>query len=508
MTKKQALDLIAKGESATLEFKRDSVKPEQLAKEIVAFANQKGGTIILGVEDDGTISGIKRTNLQEWLMDCVCGRHIHPRISPSYQEISISPEHKIAVITIAEGDSKPYVLKHNDREDIFLRHGNTSRIATREQLVRLLASGGLLKVEGMPVPRTSLSSLDLVRVENYLVFRNEPQMPRNKEEWTERLLQMGFLTEAAGDKIQCTVAGLTLFGVKPRRYLKQAGLRVMAFDALDLQYRALLDVVLDGPMLARWVVDEDGARTIVDDGLVEKLAHTINPYITIEGDSIDKGFRRPSTILYPMEAIREIILNALAHRDWTRSTDIELRIFSNRLEIISPGALPGSMTIAKMRAGQRYARNPLIMEVLREYNYVEERGMGIRTKVIPQVKAITGKEPEFSTDEDCLMITMYRDETTIAPVNDPVNAPVNETVNAPINETINETISVSNGLSVLQNQLLSIIRSNSKVSYDELIKQTGKVRTTVWRNLQSLVELGILSRVGSRKAGYWKVNNE
>ncbi|MDZ4121752.1 MAG: ATP-binding protein, partial [Candidatus Cloacimonadaceae bacterium] len=267
-------------------------------------------------------------------------------------------------------------------------------------------------------------------------------------------------------------------------------------------YRALLDVVLDGPMLARWVFDDDGVRTIVDDGLVEKLAHTIHPYITIEGDAIDKGFRRPSKILYPMEAIRELILNALAHRDWTRSTDIELRIFSNRLEIISPGALPGSMTIEKMKAGQRYARNPLIMEVLREYNYVEERGMGIRTKVIPQVKAITGKEPEFTADEDCLMTTMYRDETTIAPVNAAVNAPEHET----INETVNETVNDARVLSALQKQLLNLITINPHISYEELIKQTGKVRTTIWRNLRSLVELGILTRIGSDKTGYWHMN--
>jgi len=496
MTKNQILKLITQGESGTLEFKRDSLKPEQLAKEIVAFANQKGGTIILGVEDDGTISGIKRSKLQEWLMDCVCSRHIHPRISPSYQEIRISPEITIALITIAEGDSKPYVVRHNDREDVFLRHGNTTRIATREQLVRLLASGGLLKVESMPVPRTSLSSLDLARLENYLVFRGEPEIPKSKDQWTELLLQMGFLTEVTGDKIQCTVAGITLFGVKPRRYLKQAGLRVMAFDSLDLQYRALLDVVLDGPMLARWVFDDDGVRTIVDDGLVEKLAHTIHPYIAIEGDSIDKGFRRPSKILYPMEAIRELILNALAHRDWTRSTDIELRIFSNRLEIISPGALPGSMTIEKMKTGHRYARNALIMEVMREYNYVEERGMGIRTKVIPQVKAITGKEPEFATDEDCLKITMNRDETTI------------ETISAPDGETINETINETIKLTAIQKDILREITSNPAATYEEIGEKLGVYRATVARHLNLLKKTGVISRMGSRKTGYWHVNNE
>lgn len=266
----------------------------------------------------------------------------------------------------------------------------------------------------------------------------------------------------------------------------------MAFDSLDLQYRALLDVVLDGPMLARWVFDDDGVRTILDDGLMEKLAHTIHPFITIEGDAIDKGFRRPSQILYPMEAIRELILNALAHRDWTRSTDIELRIFSDRLEIISPGALPGPMTIQKMKAGQRYARNALIMEVLREYNYVEERGMGIRTKVIPQVKAITGKEPEFNADEDCLMITMYRDETTIVAVDETVNAPIN----APIK------------LTDTQNKIISSIRDNPSVSYDMFVDTLSINRATVMRNVQILKKAGVVTRMGSKKTGYWQVNYE
>lgn len=172
--------------------------------------------MILGVEDDGTISGIHRAGLQEWIMDCVCGRYIHPRFSPNYKEINIKSGIKVALVTIKEGNSKPYVVWHNDQEDIFLRHGNITRIATREQLVGLLSSSGMIQVEAMPVPRTSLSSLDLARVENYLVFRNEPEIPINKDAWTELLLQMGFLTEATGDKIHCSVAEITLFGVKPK----------------------------------------------------------------------------------------------------------------------------------------------------------------------------------------------------------------------------------------------------------------------------------------------------
>jgi len=227
---------------------------------------------------------------------------------------------------------------------------------------------------------------------------------------------------------------------------------------------------------------------LLDEGLVKKLAHTIHPYITIVGDAIDNGFRRPSKTLYSMEAIRELILNSLAHRDWTRSTDIELRIFSNRLEIISPGTLPGSMTIEKMKAGHRYARNALIMEVLREYNYVEERGMGIRTKVIPQVKAITGQDPQFTADEDCLMITMYRDETTTAPVNETVNAPVK--------------------LSNTQRKILEAIKENPSISYDQLSEELHVHRVTVMRCIKALRGFGSLTRVGADKTCYWQVNNE
>ena len=96
--------------------------------------------------------------------------------------------------------------------------------------------------------------------------------------------------------------------------------------------------------------------------------------------------------------------------------------------------------------------------------------------------AITGKEPEFTADEDCLMITMYRDVTTIAPVK------------AIVNETVYATVNVLTLLSALQNQILSLITEIPRISYEEFINQTGKVRTTIWRNLQFLVDLWILMR--------------
>ena len=104
--------------------------------------------------------------------------------------------------------------------------------------------------------------------------------------------------------------------------------------------------------------------------------------------------------------MREAVINALAHRDWTKSVDIEITNYKDRIEIISPGRLQNSMTIEKMIAGRRYPRNPLIMEILRDYGYVDSRG--IRTKIIPLMKKINGVDPIFEADEDYLKCILLR----------------------------------------------------------------------------------------------------
>ena len=89
MLPSELLTRLNQEEGAKLEFKRDDVRPETMAKEIVTFANMNGGIILVGVEDDGAISGIHRENLQAWLMDTVIGRHVHPFVLPDYEETAI-----------------------------------------------------------------------------------------------------------------------------------------------------------------------------------------------------------------------------------------------------------------------------------------------------------------------------------------------------------------------------------------------------------------------------------
>lgn len=411
MLKTELLEIISNGESSGIEFKRDDIRPEDLGKEIVALANLQGGRILLGVEDDGTISGIQnrgRSSTEEWVMQCFRDK-VHPLIIPYYEEVVVAPDLKVAVITIEQGSSKPYVLRHNGQERIYIRIGTTSCDATREQQARLYGIGGLLHPEVMLVSGTSIGSLDMDRVRNYLFnIIKDPENPATKEQWIERLTGLSFIAPAQNGNTPCTIAGLVSFGVSPRRFLPQAGIRFMVFQGTDKTYRALIDETIDGPLFNRLRVSENGTLENVDHGLIERLSSLIRPYISLEGDSINNGMQRERTWLYPWEAVRETIINAIAHRDWTRSVDIEITVYSDRLEVISPGGLQNSMTIEKMIAGQRSPRNPLIVNLLRDYGYVDARGMGVRTKVIPLMKSENNQEPIFEARDDYVKVILYK----------------------------------------------------------------------------------------------------
>ncbi|MFP4163266.1 MAG: ATP-binding protein, partial [Chitinispirillaceae bacterium] len=187
--------------------------------------------------------------------------------------------------------------------------------------------------------------------------------------------------------------------------LKQSGLRVFVFNSTDKEYRAQLDTIIDAPLAARWDYS-NGTKRLMDEGLIEYALQKINPFITDESDVIRENLQRERNLLYPIEAIREVLINALAHRDWTRFVDIEIGLYADRLEVISPGSLQNSMTVEKMIAGQRYTRNTIIMEVMRDYGYVDYRGMGLRTKVIPLMRAHNGCDPIFEATEDYLKVIL------------------------------------------------------------------------------------------------------
>lgn len=407
MKKLELLELIAHGENSGIEFKRDDVRPEQLAKEIVALANLQGGRILLGVEDDGSISGIVRNDLETWVMDTVFGRYVHPLILPFYEEVALDDGKRVAVVTLTQGTAKPYVLRNGNREEIYVRVGSTSRLATREQQARLFASGGMLHPETLPVSGTRFANLDTARLTDYLVnVAGDPEAPATTEDWEQRLTGLGLLATREDGRPVCTIAGLVLFGRSPRRSLRQAGVRWMSFDADDKAYQAQDDTLVDGPMVALFEGRVGSGRQMVEPGLVERLSDRMRPFISSESAASAKTLRRERVYRYPLDALRESIMNALVHRDWTRALEVEVVNYVDRLEVVSPGTLQNSMTIEKMLAGQRSPRNPIIVEVMRDYGYVDMRGMGVRRKIVPLTREYTGQDARFELTDDYLKVVI------------------------------------------------------------------------------------------------------
>ena len=407
MLKAELLEIIANGENSGTEFKRDDIRPEQLAKEIVAMANLHGGKVLVGVEDDKTISGIQRPDLETWIMDTVFRHYVHPMLVPYYEEIMLDDEKKVAVVSFDRGNAKPYVMRHNGREEIYVRVGTTSRLATREQQLRLFENGEMLHSETLPVSGTSFDNLDMARLTDYIVnIIGDSKIPKDTAEWESRLKNLGFMVKGETGRCRCTIAGLVLFGYKPRKNLYQAGLRWMSFPGIDMDYKADDDVFFDAPLLPLGKGKIGEEREIVDSGLIEKITDRIRPFISEESDSVNEQFRRERKYFYPHEVIREAMLNGFVHRDWTCALEITVVNYSDRMEITSPGALKNSMTLEKMLAGQRSIRNPIIIETLRDYEYVDMRGMGVRRKIVPLTKKFTGKDARFDATDDYLKVTI------------------------------------------------------------------------------------------------------
>ena len=148
---------------------------------------------------------------------------------------------------------------------------------------------------------------------------------------------------------------------------------------------------------------------IVEAGLVEQALAFVQRNTSVTGQLEAGGARREEIAAYPREAVREAIVNALVHRDYLlSSTDIEISIYEDRMEIVSPGRLPNGITPMRMLSGCRAARNQLIKDVMRDYRYLEHSGMGVPRKIVKCMKEHNGTEPVLIEDGERFTIRLLR----------------------------------------------------------------------------------------------------
>ena len=472
MTKTELLELIANDENSGVECKDDATTDlRKLAKELVAFANLQGGRVLLGVDKSGTVLGLKRCDppnqadpeiserrsyqrLEEWVMQA-CRDKIRPEIVPYFEVIrDVVPGRDVAVVQVERGWDVHHVW-HNQHRTYYIRVGSTSREASPEELARLFQQRGTLRPELRPVSGTSIADLDRRRLRDYFneirgqdappsspsaewrvgvetraremveewaraeegarsrdglemqqrsLVEEEEQRWRERQEaeWESLLVNTEILDDS--DRRAATVTGLILFGKNPSRFLPQAKIDAVAYFGTERDYAAKERCTLRGPIVRLTGVDGD----VLEPGLTEQAVQFVRR--NIDTVKLEDGVRRRENWDYPEEVIREAVVNAIVHRDYLLSgSDIELSIYSDRLEVVSPGRLTNGITPDRMRIGCRSARNELLKDVMRDYGYLEHMGMGVPRKIIRGMREHNGTEPGLIEEDERFIVRLWKD---------------------------------------------------------------------------------------------------
>ena len=408
MNKADVSELIRGGENSGVEFKRAEVRPEQLATEIAALLNLEGGRILLGVEDNGSVTGLIREprRVEEWVME-TARTHVLPAAIPYWETVDWGNGKIVGVISLPrDAPDKPYKARRGGHWITQVRVGTTTRTAGREEEERLYLQGGQFRIGLKPVLGTGIDSLDQRHLRDYFsrVLGSSVPPTNDVDQWQRLLQNLELATRSAG-RMAATVDGMLLFGKEPKRFLPQSGIRAICYPGAEPDYATRADEDLTGPM-APLCDPEDGE--LVKRGLVDKAWDFVRRNTT--PSAYLEGARRIDRWEFPEEAVREAVVNALVHRDYSIvGTDVMLVILSDRLEVVSPGRLPNTVTPEGMRLGMRYARNQTLVNVMRDYGYVDARGMGVRNKIIPGMLSHNGTEPELIEEEHRFIVRLWKE---------------------------------------------------------------------------------------------------
>lgn len=461
MNSEEISSLYRQGQSDTLAFEVESIATNRLAETLAAFANTDGGILLLGIDPQGNVvRGVRAIDAATDKALAAGLRCEPPLILPRPAKVTFDSK-EILLIQVSAGLPHAYGL----RGKYLARSGKKNVALGPRQLRQLLRERGEANFEALPAPGATLDDLDDALVQKYAATFLGAPLPNRKESILELLHRRGCLVKEGGG-LRPAISGYLLFGREPQR----------AFPSAEI-------------LLARYAgkqMADEFLREIVRGPLAEQVRRAEAFIVSNmrKGARID-NLQRADRSEYPVPAVREAIVNAVAHRDYAiRGDEIRVLMFSDRVEVYSPGRLPGHVTVDNI-VEERFSRNEVIAQVLADLGFIERLGYGV-DRMIRLMREWGLPAPRFAETTNGFKVTLR----------------------GPGEKLVGEEIDRSKwqhlDLNERQQAALEFLVKNPRIAnrdYRELFPDVSE--ETIRRDLADLVEQGILLKMGDKKGTYY-----
>jgi len=378
MTPRPPLSQIPLGEDSARQFKADVRNGMSLAAEMAAFANSNGGTIFIGVADDGSLPGLATEDVSRvnQLISNAASQLVRSPLVVQTENVALENGRIVIVLTIPKGVDKPYFDKNGV---IWLKSGaDKRRVNSKEELRRFFQLSAQFYADELPT-KAGIDKLDKLRFRDFLRDVYKWEYPDSEAAMLQLLRNMNLVTEEG----RLNLAAVLMFTEQPEWITPQFVIKAIRYPGNDIHATDYFDTEdFAGPL-----------RKVYDDALafVMRNLHKVQA---------GRGVNAPGTPEIPASVFEELLVNALVHRDYLVSAAVRLFIFDNRIEIISPGHLPNNLTVEKIRVGNSNIRNPILVSYVAK-GLLPYHGLGSGIK-----RALEAwPHIDFTDDQDACLFT-------------------------------------------------------------------------------------------------------
>lgn len=328
----QLKQLLEKGEDSFQQYKRKFSGINQLAAEISAFANSKGGKILVGVDDNGDVKGLSKQEIQSLNQSIsnATSQKIEPPIFVQTEIVEVDGLN-VLIISIPQGTNKPYGV---NKDQFWVKNGADKRRATRDELFRLMQSSNRLFADEMPTDIL----VDQFDQHYFSEFYRQAYGEALEDLNINQKILLENLKLLRSDNL--TLAGVLLFGKNVESLKPQFGIKATCYISED-EFRDKEDI--GGKLFEQ---HRKGVDFILRN--LRRIQKTAD-------------FNAPGELEIPIAPIKEAVANALVHRDYFFNSSISINVFHNRVEVISPGLLPNTINIESIKLGIHMERNPILL---------------------------------------------------------------------------------------------------------------------------------------------------